>query len=224
MDPRPITWCRREARIKVYIDDTRGRWYVEQFCDDHNHTMLDARFMGLMRSHRSVKEGNLHQINSMRKASLRMPTIFRTFVNQSGGFKTVEFEIKDIYNAIEKQRRAGTTNADASVFEDVLRFDATYSQNKYKCPLVIFSSVDHHMRTVVFGCTILSNESEESYLWLLRLFLEAMKEKQPKSVMRDGDLAMKSAVSIVFRCAHHRLCSWHLLRNATAKVGRPGFL
>ncbi|XP_015955401.1 protein FAR-RED IMPAIRED RESPONSE 1-like [Arachis duranensis] len=113
MDPRPITWCRREARIKVYIDDTRGRWYVEQFCDDHNHTMLDARFMGLMRSHRSVKEGNLHQINSMRKASLRMPTIFRTFVNQSGGFKTVEFEIKDIYNAIEKQRRAGTTNADA---------------------------------------------------------------------------------------------------------------
>ncbi|RYQ88529.1 hypothetical protein Ahy_B09g095663 isoform E [Arachis hypogaea] len=35
---------------------------------------------------------------------------------------------------------------------------------------------------------------------------------------------MKSAVSIVFPDAHHRLCSWHLLRNATVRVGRPGFL
>ncbi|RYR59375.1 protein FAR1-RELATED SEQUENCE 5-like [Arachis hypogaea] len=51
-----------------------------------------------------------------------------------------------------------------------------------------------------------------------------MKGKQPKSVMTDGDLAMKSAVSIVFPGAHHRLCSWHLLKNATARVGRPVFL
>ncbi|KAL4294792.1 hypothetical protein AHAS_Ahas18G0263500 [Arachis hypogaea] len=49
------------------------------------------------------------------------------------------------------------------------------------------------MRTVVFGCAILSNESEENYVWLLRSFLEAMKEKQPKYVMTDRDLAMKSA-------------------------------
>ncbi|XP_057760259.1 protein FAR1-RELATED SEQUENCE 5-like [Arachis stenosperma] len=77
---------------------------------------------------------------------------------------------------------------------------------------------------VVFGCAILSNESEESYVWLLRLFHGAMKGKQPKSVMTDGDLAMKSTVSIVFPGAHHRLCSWHLLKNATARIGRPIFL
>ncbi|RYR28306.1 hypothetical protein Ahy_B01g052421 isoform E [Arachis hypogaea] len=51
-----------------------------------------------------------------------------------------------------------------------------------------------------------------------------MKGKQPKSVITDGDLAMKSAVSTVFPGAHHKLCSWHLLRNATARVGRPSFL
>ncbi|KAL4275470.1 hypothetical protein AHAS_Ahas20G0110400 [Arachis hypogaea] len=46
---------------------------------------------------------------------------------------------------------------------------------------------------VVFGCAILSNESEASYVWWLRSFLEAVKGKQPKSVITDGDLAMKSA-------------------------------
>ncbi|XP_016173424.1 protein FAR1-RELATED SEQUENCE 5-like [Arachis ipaensis] len=227
--------------------------------------MLDARVRGLSRSHRAVKEGDLHQINSMRKSGLRVPTIFRAFANQSGRFETVGFEIKDIYNAIEKQRWAGVTNAesalkflgtlrmtdsgmfwkysvdvdkrlenlfwcngtshyDYNVFGDVLGFDATYGRNKYKCPLVIFSGVDHHMRTVVFGCAILSNESEASYVWLLRLFLKAMKGKQSKSVITDGDLAMKSVVSTVFPGAHHRLCIWHLLRNATARVGRHGFL
>ncbi|XP_057730219.1 protein FAR-RED ELONGATED HYPOCOTYL 3-like [Arachis stenosperma] len=201
----------------------------------------------------------------MRKSGLRVPTIFHAFANQSGGFETVGFEIKDIYNAIEKQRRAGATDAefalkflgnlrttdsgmfwrysldvdkrlenlfwcdgtsrcDYSVFGDVLDFDATYGRNKYKCPLVIFSGVDYHMRTMVFGCAILSNESEASYVWLLRSFLEAMKGKQLKSVITDDDLAMKSAVSTVFPSAHHRLCSWHLLRNTTARVGRPSFL
>ncbi|XP_016206030.1 protein FAR-RED ELONGATED HYPOCOTYL 3-like [Arachis ipaensis] len=118
----------------------------------------------------------------------------------------------------------GTSRYDYSVFGDVLGFDATYGHNKYKCPLVIFSGVDHHMRTVVFGCAILCNESEGSYVWLLRSFLEAMKGKQPKSVITDGDFTMKNAVSTVFSGAHHSLCSWHLLRNATARVGRPGFL
>ncbi|XP_025692793.1 protein FAR1-RELATED SEQUENCE 5-like [Arachis hypogaea] len=264
-DPRPIMRCGCEARIKVHADDASGRWFVEQICDNHNHPMLDARFRGLSRSQRAIKEGDLHQMNSMRKAGLRVSTIFRAFANQSGGFETVRFEIKDIYNAIEKQRRAGVTDAesalkflgnlrttdsgmfwrysldvdkrlenlfwcdgisryDYSIFGDVLGFDATYGRNKYKFPLVIFSGVDHHMRTVVFGCAILSNESKASYVWLLRSFLEAMKGKQPKSVITDGDLAMKSAVSTVFLGAHHRLCSWHLLRNATARVGRPGFL
>ncbi|XP_057760389.1 uncharacterized protein LOC130980757 [Arachis stenosperma] len=28
-DPRPITRCRCEARIKVHVDDASGRWFVE---------------------------------------------------------------------------------------------------------------------------------------------------------------------------------------------------
>ncbi|XP_057734607.1 uncharacterized protein LOC130950064 [Arachis stenosperma] len=58
----------------------------------------------------------------------------------------------------------GTSRYDYIVFGDVLDFDATYGRNKYKCHLVIFSGVDHHMRTVVFGCAILSNESEGRYV------------------------------------------------------------
>ncbi|KAL4288064.1 hypothetical protein AHAS_Ahas19G0248800 [Arachis hypogaea] len=30
-DPRPITRCGCEARIKAHVDDASGRWFVEQF-------------------------------------------------------------------------------------------------------------------------------------------------------------------------------------------------
>ncbi|KAL4343002.1 hypothetical protein AHAS_Ahas11G0034800 [Arachis hypogaea] len=99
-----------------------------------------------------------------------------------------------------------------------------FAERSYKVssPCATRVWVDHHMRTVVFNYVILNNESEDSYVWLLRPFLEAMKGKPPKSVMTDGDLVIKSTVGIVFPGAHYRLCSWHLLRNATAKVGRFG--
>ncbi|RYQ84955.1 hypothetical protein Ahy_B10g104464 [Arachis hypogaea] len=48
----------------------------------------------------------------MRSFGLRVSTIFWDFAIQSGGFEMVGFEVKDIYNAIEKQRRAGASNID----------------------------------------------------------------------------------------------------------------
>ena len=65
------------------------------------------------------------------------------------------------------------------VFGDVLAFDATYKKNKYLCPFVVFSSVNHHNQTIVFGAAIVTDETKETYVWLLEQFLEAMKGKTP---------------------------------------------
>ncbi|KAJ1405464.1 Zinc finger, PMZ-type [Sesbania bispinosa] len=50
-----------------------------------------------------------------------------------------------------------------------------------------------------------------------------MKGKAPKFVITDGDRAMRNAIRIVFPNATHRLCAWHLIRNATSNVGKHGF-
>ncbi|KAG4954048.1 hypothetical protein JHK87_039642 [Glycine soja] len=65
------------------------------------------------------------------------------------------------------------------VFGDVLAFDATYKKNKYLCPFVVFSSVNHHNQTIVFCAAIVTDETKETYVWLLEQFLEAMKGKTP---------------------------------------------
>ena len=93
------------------------------------------------------------------------------------------------------------------MFGDVLTFDATYGKNKYECPLVIFSGVNHHNQTTIFRAAIVSNETEETYVWILEQFLLAMKGKCLISVITDGDLAMKNAIRTVFPKPYHRLCA-----------------
>jgi len=58
----------------------------------------------------------------------------------------------------------GVAQRDYSIFGDVVAFDATYKQNKYMCPLVVFSGVNHHNQTIVFCGAIVCDETEETYV------------------------------------------------------------
>lgn len=76
----------------------------------------------------------------------------------------------------------------------------------------------------MFASAIVGNETEDTYIWVLEQFLGAMGGKCPVSVITDGDVGMRNAIKKVFPNARHRLCSWHLLRNATSNVKKPKFV
>jgi hypothetical protein len=54
-----------------------------------------------------------------------------------------------------------------------------------------FTSVNHHMQSVLFGAAFLVNEKIESYEWLFRTFLLAMGGKSPMLIITDEDASMK---------------------------------
>src|SRR4051812_11653087 len=87
---------------------------------------------------------------------------------------------------------------------------STYSVNYYNLPFVSFVGVNHHRSKTVFGCTVLSDETTRSYIWLLQTFLLAMHQKHPRSLFTDGDNAMARAIYVVMPDAFHWLCSWHI--------------
>ena len=118
----------------------------------------------------------------------------------------------------------GKSRLDYQVYGDIVAFDATYGKNKYHCPLVVFAGVNNHNSTIIFAGAIVADEKEETYVWVLSRFLEAMYGKSPTAVITDGDLAMKKAIKQVFPNAYHRLCAWHLIRNAMSNIGDPAFV
>ncbi|RYQ89481.1 hypothetical protein Ahy_B09g096101 isoform D [Arachis hypogaea] len=93
----------------------------------------------------------------------------------------------------------GICRADYQHFGDVFAFHATYKKNKYKKPLVIFSLINHHRQTCIFGFAILDNEMASTYKWLLANFLEVMMNKYPKVVVTDADEAMKEVINEIFQ-------------------------
>ncbi|XP_010229941.1 protein FAR1-RELATED SEQUENCE 12-like [Brachypodium distachyon] len=98
-------------------------------------------------------------------------------------------------------------------FGDVVVFDNTYKMNRYGMPFIPFVGLNNHRKTTVFGCAIVSDEPEETYVWLLQTFLRAMCQKKPKAVITDGDASMIRAIGAVHIGVWHRLCSWHIEKN-----------
>ncbi|XP_065874995.1 protein FAR1-RELATED SEQUENCE 5-like isoform X1 [Euphorbia lathyris] len=112
---------------------------------------------------------------------------------------------------------------DYSVFGDVVAFDACYRRNIYCTPIVTLVGVNNHCQSIIFACALLEDEQASSYNWLLSTFLDCMSGIKPFSVVTDGDLAMRAAIREVFTGVTHRLCSWHIQRNAGGEVKSSDF-
>ncbi|KAJ0800419.1 putative MULE transposase domain, FHY3/FAR1 family [Helianthus annuus] len=97
-------------------------------------------------------------------------------------------------------------------------FNATYQRNKYKMMFVPFTGIDDHNRNVTLGAAIISNETAETYSWLLKVFREAF-GRAPLVIVTDQDPAMKKAIEDTWTESRHRLCMWHIMDKLTAKVG-----
>ena len=54
-------------------------------------------------------------------------------------------------------------------------------------------------------------------------FLHAMEGKKPKTVITNGDLAMREAIDIIFTSTIHHLCSLYIQRNLNLNIQDSGF-
>nr|CAB3494143.1 unnamed protein product [Digitaria exilis] len=94
---------------------------------------------------------------------------------------------------------------------DVVVLDTTCRANKYGLPFVAFLGLTHHRSPAFFGCGVVSDDSLDSYVWLLRAAITC--QDRPKSVITDGCDAVVEAVNVVFPDASHRICSSHVERG-----------
>ncbi|KAL6528867.1 hypothetical protein OROMI_029043 [Orobanche minor] len=109
------------------------------------------------------------------------------------------------------------------IFGDVLVLDSTYKTNTYRFPLVILSGANNHASNCIFGAGIVCSEAIQSYRWLLRAFKDAMNDKLPSAVITDQDASICQAIQDEFPGTPHRLCCWHLCRNAKKRVRKANF-
>lgn len=79
----------------------------------------------------------------------------------------------------------------------------------------------------MFGCALLLDETAESFILLFEVFLKSMGNKAPKTIFTDQDQVMAKVIRIVFPNTQHRLCTWHIEKDANQNIPdfycKPGF-
>ncbi|XP_026450308.1 protein FAR1-RELATED SEQUENCE 5-like [Papaver somniferum] len=108
-------------------------------------------------------------------------------------------------------------------FGEVVFFDTTYRTNKYGMPFAPFTGVNHHYQTIQFGCALLQDETEPTFIWLFHIWIEAMRGQHPSAIITDQDAAMTTAIKKVFPNSRHRLCLWHIKKKFAEKLSHVYF-
>ncbi|KAG6741792.1 hypothetical protein POTOM_055071 [Populus tomentosa] len=75
-------------------------------------------------------------------------------------------------------------------FSDVVAFDTTYQANQCMVPSAPFTGVNHHKQSMLFGCALLANETESTFIWIFTTWLEAVSGQQPGLIITDYDSTM----------------------------------
>ncbi|KAE8687256.1 Protein FAR1-RELATED SEQUENCE 3 [Hibiscus syriacus] len=103
-------------------------------------------------------------------------------------------------------------------FGDAVKLDTSYRVNQYRVPFAPFTGLNHHGQTILFGCALIFDDSEASFVWLLKTFLTAMNNHQSVSLVTDQDRTIQTAVSQVFPGVRLCINKRSVLREGSEKL------
>ncbi|XP_074301319.1 protein FAR1-RELATED SEQUENCE 5-like [Silene latifolia] len=101
----------------------------------------------------------------------------------------------------------------------VVQIDSTYKTNEYRLPLVEMVGVTPVGKSFVIAYALVTHESEEKYLWVLRKLKALLNDAvQPNAIVTDCEGGLLNAIPIVFPDSSHLLCLWHIYSNVETKA------
>ncbi|XP_010935481.1 protein FAR1-RELATED SEQUENCE 5 [Elaeis guineensis] len=105
-----------------------------------------------------------------------------------------------------------------NLFSDVVIFDTTTKINGNKLLFATFLGVNNHAQLVFLGGALVASETEATFMWIFRSWLEAMHGYQPGCIITDLDEKIQHATSKMFPNSNHRLCKRHILKKVPQKL------
>lgn len=110
---------------------------------------------------------------------------------------------------------------DYECFGDVLVLDTTFQVEDSGMICAPFWGINNHQKQVLFGCGFLHSEAEDSFVWLLKTFIEAVGNHQhyPKTFYTNVSGKMDRALE-VFPKTKHCIAKSYLLKDVQKQLGK----
>ncbi|KAE8670176.1 hypothetical protein F3Y22_tig00112206pilonHSYRG00408 [Hibiscus syriacus] len=164
----------------------------------------------------TVSKADIDEATTLKEVGVGTSQVMNYLTQQAGGYHNVGFTHKDLYNALQRGKAKEIVDGDVNAL-------IAYFDYKKHDDLGFFMTYSVDESGALYNLIWSDSTSRSDYTCFGDNFLEAMMNKSPISVVTDGDRAMQRAIKSVIPYAKHRLCSWHLSRNAQANIGDPKF-
>ncbi|XP_043713488.1 protein FAR1-RELATED SEQUENCE 5-like [Telopea speciosissima] len=185
--------------MSVLIKESRG-------INNVGFTTVDCRNYMSSSRQRTLGSGGQHVLDYLKRMQTENPAFFYA-IHGNGEHSTGNVFWVDANSRMSYK-----------YFGDTVTFDTTYRTNRYRVPFAPFTGLNHHGQPVLFGCALLLNESESSFVWLFETWLAAMYGRRPVSITTDQDRIIRSAVAQVFPETRHRFCKWNIFIETHEKL------
>ncbi|XP_015955918.1 protein FAR1-RELATED SEQUENCE 6-like [Arachis duranensis] len=94
-------------------------------------------------------------------------------------------------------------------YGDVVSFVTTYSTNRHGLSFTTFIGVNHHGKSTLLGCALLSSKEILSFEWVFTQWLKYM-GTTPQGIITDQ---LFGAIKKVLPNTRHRWCIWHITKK-----------
>ncbi|XP_022852108.1 protein FAR1-RELATED SEQUENCE 3-like [Olea europaea var. sylvestris] len=182
-----VLTCSHEGRrSSTIIGSLKPQATIQTGCKARMTTSANAcgickiNIVNFIQNHKtSPSQSRLYHCNRELSAHVKR----RLEVNDMADFDD-ELRHKNIFLAYNRSREA------YKEFDDVVTFNTTYLTNKYDMPFTPFVGVNHHGQSILLGCSLVSNENTETFVWLFKTWLQCMHGQAPIGIITDQDRAM----------------------------------
>ncbi|KAK9723953.1 hypothetical protein RND81_05G036800 [Saponaria officinalis] len=235
-----VTTIRRfgcKAMIKVVFQS--GKYVIRKFFEGHNHPLVLVQNWEFQKLSRNLTLYHKQTIINNSKVNIGASKTFRICKEVANGYENVGATLLD-FKIFQREVKLFIGDADAQMFINNLDklverkkgFQFAYHVDECRNLCRVFWTdghgksaygafgvgIDNHNKSVTFACALLSNEDEESFVWVFQKFKEAMRGKEPQIIITDQDPAIRNAVPAVFKTARHRFCMWHIMNKVKDKI------
>ncbi|RYR76598.1 hypothetical protein Ahy_A01g001188 [Arachis hypogaea] len=105
-EARSLMRTKCPARLRVKLDYGCGRWKVSCFVESHNHDLTPPQFVHLVPANRRLTVTDRVQVENLHNFGVKSCHIMGYIAFQKGGYRHAGFTRKDLYNHIDRYRRA----------------------------------------------------------------------------------------------------------------------
>ena len=79
-------------------------------------------------------------------------------------------------------------------FNDVVLVDTTFGTNRFKMPLLVISGINNEGQNILFGFSLLENETRETFNWVFEKFFREIMKFPPRFIITDGCKSMIQSI------------------------------